>query len=132
MSLLLSAILCLCFFSPTASAEDNPKSFTINASGDTAALAAVTGKTYLITGIAIQSTYESTAVVAVYVKSGDRNVIGSSTARIPIDKTGIDGYAGFVWQQNLDGWASGKLSEAITINCSAAQPIIVNISYRLR
>jgi hypothetical protein len=113
-------------------AEDNPKSYVATASGANVALAAVTDQTYFISSITFAATHESTAVVAVYVTSGDRNVIGTSTARIPIDKTGIAGYAGITITHENGFVAAGKKGEAITINLSAAQPVIVQITYVLR
>lgn len=118
--------------SAATAAEDNPKSYVATASGANVALAAATGKTYYISSITFLATYESTAVVALYATSGDRNVIGSATARIPIDKTGIAGYAGITLTHEGGFVAAGKLSEGITINLSAAQPVIVQISYILR
>jgi len=133
---LIAAALAACLLAGTlttqARAEDNPKSYVATASGASVALAAVTDKTYLISSITFLSTYESTAVVAVYVTSGDRNVIGSATARIPLDKTGIAGYQGITLTHEGGYVAVGKKGEAITINLSAAQAVIVQITYTLR
>ena len=132
---IVTTLACLALFAtPTTAvaAEDNPKSYVATASGANVALAAVTDQTYFISSITFAATHESTAVVALYVTSGDRNVIGTSTARIPIDKTGLSGYAGITITHENGYVAAGKKSEAITINLSAAQPVIVQITYTLR
>lgn len=129
---LIALLVLLTFTTPPSQAEDNPKSYVAAASGANVALAAATDKTYFISSITFAASHQSTAVVGVHVTSGDRNVIGSSAASIPIDKTGLAGYGGITLTHEGGYVATGKKGEAITINLSAAQPVIVQITYTLR
>ena len=98
---------------------------TASASGDNTLIAAVEGKKLLVLALAIHSTAESTAAVNFYLHNDDNNLAGSATATIPIDKSGIDGYQGFVWANNQFGWVkTDTANEALSINLSAAQPVI--------
>ncbi len=123
----LSLLLASC-----CASEPNPKSYTASASGANVVLAAQTGRGYTIHSVAIQAADQATAKVAVYVASTTEDLIGSATASVPIDKTGQNGYAGFTWQHNPVGWASAPIGEPVTVVLSAAQPVIVNITYSLR
>lgn len=112
--------------------EPNPKSYVATASGTNAVLAAQAGRGYTIHAVAIQASDQATAKVGVYVASTTEDLIGSATASVPIDKTGVDGYAGFTWQYNPIGWAAAPIGEPVNIVLSGAQPVIVNIVYSLR
>lgn len=112
--------------------EPNPKSYVATVSGNNTILAAQPGRGYTLHSVALQGTTEATEMVKVYVKSTTENLIGSATATTPIDPKNIAGYGGFVWDHNPIGWAAAPVGEPVHIVLSAAQPVIVNITYSLR
>lgn len=107
-------------------AVDNPTQIICTASGNTTLLDVPDGKRARIHALMIIGADEMTAAVAIYIYNGDHNLIGSSTAKIPIDKSGISGSAGFVLPESQFGWTTTDAAgEDIVINMSAAQPVIV-------
>ena len=113
-----------------AAGADNPTQLVVTASGNTTLLDVPDGNRARIHAMMIIGTDEMTAAVAVYIYNGDHNLIGSSTAKIPIDKSGISGPAGFVLPESKYGWvATDAAGEDIVINMSAAQPVIVLVVF---
>lgn len=129
-SLIVIWLVCLACLAQAS--EPNPRSYVATAAGNNVILAAEPGRGYTIHAVAVQATDEATAKVTVYLASTTTDLIGNATATTPIDKTGIDGYAGYVWQYNPVGWASAPIGEPVNVVLSAAQPVIVNITYSLR
>ncbi|MEA3226026.1 MAG: hypothetical protein U9Q07_08755 [Planctomycetota bacterium] len=131
---LIATIVCLlvALSATTRGAEPNPKNYIATASGDNTLLAAdAAGRSYLIHAIAVIAT--SGTAVSFYVHNDDNDMLGDSTNKLTIDLDGSDGPGGFVLPYNHGGWMETDVGgEAVSINLSAATPVIVLVMYSLR
>lgn len=127
---ILVAALAILSFMPlqTLGADDidNPKNTVATASGNNTVLAVPDGKRCRVHSATFVCTKGMTASVGLYVKDGTHNLIGSATALIPIDKTGINGPPGITIESEKYGiMVTQTAGDDIVVNLDAAQPVIV-------
>jgi hypothetical protein len=109
----------------------NPKSYIATASGDNELLPVDDqGRNYVILAIAVFAT--SSTPVSFYIHSGSTMLLGDSTNKLTVDLVGIGGPNGFVLPYSEGGWFAATASGAISINLSAAVPVIVQVAYSFR
>lgn len=126
MSKLFLSILTLFLFSPLAVAAQ--KQVIANEDGETI-VAASADSVIVVQAIAVIST--STTSTEVYFYNGDNSVIGSSDAKIVVDRGGIDGPMGFVLSYNEEGWnVTDAKNEALQLYMSNTEDVIVLITYK--
>lgn len=130
--LLLSMAALILIGGQVAASEPNPKSYVATASGNNVMLAANTGRGYTIHSITLVACKEATAVVGVRFASTTEDLLGDATHHIPIDKTGLEGFAGFTIPYDPVGIFSAPIGEPVNVVLDAAQPVIVRVTYRLR
>ena len=99
-------------------------------SGDNTILEAVADKELVLLSVTFVAAKESDAVVGAYVHAGDVNLIGSPTARIPLDKSSIVGFSGYT-HDAVKGCVvrAGADNTAIKVNLDANQKLIIYGTY---
>lgn len=98
------------------------------ASGDNTLVAAVTSKKIRVLSLFLVN---SGTAVSVYFTSGAGGtaISGDSTNKIPLDKTGAAGPAGFSLGHNPQGWFETASGAALMLNLSAAQGVAGHLTY---
>jgi len=104
---------------------------TAKLSGDNPIIAADADHTFLLLSCKVLATDEATEKVKAYFHAGAQDLAGCSTGTFPIDKTGVAGYQGFVFEPGPFGCMPPTTTKntAVHINLSSAQPVNVVGSY---
>ncbi len=98
-------------------------------SGNNDLLAASTGHVIRVFAIAL---FGSGTAVSVYLNDSAGSpvaLLGDSSNKILLDKTGASGPAGFVLPFNEGGWFDCTVSTKLQLNLSAAQAVVGTVTY---
>ncbi len=130
--ILLGAVVACLLLLPAsvANSADNPIQVAVTASGDTELLPALPGHRYRIHAISVIGSGSMTDSVSFYIHSGSQALVGTSSVKVMIDKSGVEAPAGFVLPESKYGWAvTSTANTSVAINLDDAQPVLVIIIF---